>query len=70
MLSNGLPDWEWPRVRDIVVYPRAFDADYDAEGAEEIAGMVHLRGPVLFSQRDLKHGFSKPRDGLNVGAIG
>jgi Mlc titration factor MtfA (ptsG expression regulator) len=67
MLSHGIPNFEWPRVRDIVVYPRAFDEDYDANGEHHIAGMVHLYGPVLFSQRDLKHGFRRARDGHNVG---
>lgn len=28
MLTNGMPEWEWPRMRDIVVYPKAFDDDY------------------------------------------
>jgi len=68
MLTHGLPDFEWPRVRDIVVYPRAFDADYNPHGEQaRIAGMVHLRGPVLFSKRDLEHGFNNARDGYNVG---
>jgi hypothetical protein len=66
MLTHGLPDFEWPRVRDIVVYPRSFDANYDARGGD-IAGMVHLRGPILFSQRDLRHGFQAARDGHHVG---
>lgn len=66
MLTAGLPGFEWPRVRDIVVYPRSFDASYDPNGGE-IAGMVHLHGPILFSKRDLAMGFSRGSDGHNVG---
>jgi hypothetical protein len=68
MLTFGLPEFEWPKVRDIVVYPRAFDAEYDPQARDgNIAGMVHLRGPVLFSAKDLRHGFKRSTDGHNVG---
>lgn len=66
MLGHGLPDWEWPTLRDIVVYPRAFDAEYRQGAAGNIAGMVHAQGPILISKRDLTLGFAQPRDGHNV----
>lgn len=66
MLSHGLPDWEWPVFRDIVVYPRAFDEEYRPGRHGTVAGMVHAQGPVLISRRDLRHGFKKPADGHNV----
>jgi MtfA peptidase len=66
MLGHGLPDFEWPNVRDIVVYPGTFDEEY-AVGTGSISGMVHRQGPVLFSQQDLRHGFRRPDDGHNVG---
>ena len=68
MLSHGLPDWEWPRRRDVVVFPRAFDDRYDHDGARgDVAGQVHQRGPVIFSQEDLLGGFARAGDGHNVG---
>ncbi len=68
MLSHGLPSWEWPRVRDIVVYPRAFDDRYDIDAAGgHVAGQVSLSGPILFSRRDLELGFRHASDGHNVG---
>ncbi len=67
IMSHGLPGWEWPNLRDIVVYPTTFDADYEVGEGHTIAGMVHAQGPIVFSARDLKHGFCKPHDGLNVG---
>jgi hypothetical protein len=67
ILSHGLPDWEWPTLRDIVIYPNAFDEDYDIGQGKQIIGMVHHQGPIVFSEKDLKHGFCYSRDGLNVG---
>ena len=67
ILGFGLPEWEWPNLRDIVVYPAAFNEDYETGEGEHILGMVHHSGPIIFSQRDLKHGFKDPKDGLNVG---
>lgn len=66
MLSNGLVDWEWPNVRDIVVYPRAFDDEYRTDAHPTILGMVHSHGPILISQPDLRHGFLVPDDSNNV----
>ena len=71
MLGHGMPRFEWPRMRDIVVHPRSFDEDYRSAGSPEaehanISGMVHHQGPILYSERDLKHGFRR-RDGHNVG---
>lgn len=65
ILSHGIPHFEWPRMRDIVVHPRAFNEDYGHEHAD-IAGMVHYQGPILYSERDLRMGFRR-HDGHNVG---
>lgn len=65
MLGHGLPDWEWNSVRDIVVHPSSFDEDYEEGG--HVAGLVHHQGPVVFSQRDLRHGFRRGTDGFNPG---
>lgn len=67
MLGHGMPDWEWPDVRDIVIYPTAFDREYEIGGQHRITGMVHSQGPVVFSEQHLKHGFRLPHDGANVG---
>ncbi|MBX3130313.1 MAG: zinc-dependent peptidase [Polyangiaceae bacterium] len=65
MLAFGMPEWEWDDLRDIVVYPRAFDDGYRQSHDAQIAGMVHHQGPILLSQRDVKLGFAK-QDGHNV----
>ncbi|MEQ9317913.1 MAG: zinc-dependent peptidase [Polyangiaceae bacterium] len=66
MLTNGTPEVEWPRMRDIVVYPQAFDDDYHLSEDARVAGQVHLRGPIILSARDLKLGF-RNEEGHNVG---
>jgi len=66
-LSHGRPDWEWGRTRDIVVYPKAFNDEYDVADGAKIAGMVQEHGPILFSDRDLKYGYQRSADGYNVG---
>ena len=73
MLCHGMPDWEWPTIRDVVIYPAIFDKEYDLDGGEGggegdvFSGMVHHQGPILFSGPELTHGFCKERDGYNVG---
>jgi Mlc titration factor MtfA (ptsG expression regulator) len=66
IITNGIPDWEWPRMRDIVVYPRSFGDDYHVDSDGPIAGQVGLQGPMILSERDLKLGFRR-QEGHNVG---
>jgi hypothetical protein len=82
ILGHGMPNFEWPRMRDIVVHPQAFNEDYaqlprregPGSGRERqqethhahISGMVHYQGPILYSEHDLKLGFRR-HDGHNVG---
>jgi len=66
MLTNGTPDFEWPNLRDIVVYPRAFDDEYHLSEEARVAGQVHQQGPIIFSARDLRLGFRR-EEGHNVG---
>ncbi len=66
-LGHGMPNFEWPRLRDIVVFPRSFDEQYQQDGERpDIAGMVHAQGPILYSAKDLWLGFRR-HDGHNVG---
>lgn len=65
MLTHGRPDWEWPKVRDIVVHPTQFNENYEMGDHHAIAGMVHAQGPVLLSRKQIRFGFRKS-DGENV----
>lgn len=61
----GRPGFRYPKLRDIVIYDRAFDEAY-ADGGN-ILGMVHGQGPILFSARALRQGFRGEQDGHHVG---
>lgn len=65
MLRHGRPDWEWPRVRDIVVHPTQWNHDGEAGDHHAIAGQVHMQGPMLLSRKQIRYGFRKT-DGENV----
>ncbi len=68
MIGHGIPEWEWPGVRDILVYPTAFDEEYEMADDNPVAGIVHQQGPVIFSERDLRRAFCGGTDGEgNVG---
>lgn len=65
-LSLGVETLQWPKERDILVYPTAFDDNYETGANHNIAGMVHAQGPIIFSATDLKRSYQK-EDGYNVG---
>lgn len=63
----GREGFRYPQLRDIVVYDRAFNEDYEEEAGANILGMVHAQGPILFSAQSLRQGFRGEHDGHNVG---
>jgi Mlc titration factor MtfA (ptsG expression regulator) len=67
ILSFGKPGYVWGRVRDVVVYPDAFDDDYEISEGGNILGQVGSQGPIIFSARALRQGFRAEHDGMNVG---
>lgn len=67
ILSFGRPGYRYERVRDIVVYDEAFDDDYQVSRGGHILGQVAKQGPIVFSARALREGFTDAADGHNVG---
>jgi hypothetical protein len=67
ILSFGKPEYVWGRVRDVIIYPDAYDEDYAISSAGEILGQVGSQGPIILSARALKQGFRAEHDGHNVG---
>jgi len=67
ILCHGMPEWEWPNMRDIVVYKKTFNEQYEEGDGESISGMVHSQGPIIFSENHLKLGYKRFDDGYNVG---
>ena len=67
VLSFGLPDYEWETTRDILVYPSAFNEDYEQGPTGRRLGQVGSQGPIILSAEALRAGFAVGTDGHNVG---
>ncbi|MFK7991569.1 MAG: zinc-dependent peptidase [Sandaracinaceae bacterium] len=66
-IAFGHQGFRYPRLRDIVIYDEAFNDEYEVGRGNEVLGMVHAQGPILFSARSLRHGFRGENDAHNVG---
>ncbi len=67
LLSFGQPGYIWERVRDVIIYPEAFDDEYVTSSQGNILGQVGRQSSIIFSARALRQGFAAGDDGLNVG---
>ncbi|MDP3274297.1 MAG: zinc-dependent peptidase [Deltaproteobacteria bacterium] len=67
MLLFAREDLDLPTRIDVVVYAEAFDLDYQVSRGGEVLGLAHAQGPVVLSERALREGFARARDGLHVG---
>ncbi|MBN1878559.1 zinc-dependent peptidase [bacterium] len=66
-LGFGMPDWEWPDLRDILVFPTGFNEEYQVRDDLPIKGMVHQQGPIIFSEDELRMGYLRSSQDSNVG---
>jgi Mlc titration factor MtfA (ptsG expression regulator) len=66
----GLGDWQYNNLTNVILYPDAFDEEYQYEGEERsFLGMVgnrHLNGQMLLSRSALMKGFSSASGKENV----
>jgi len=68
----GFQDWEYHRLREVLIYPDAFDDAYRTRGGsdEQILGMVglhHLSGVMILSKPALLAGFAPQPSTHNLG---
>ena len=68
----GFQDWEYHRLGEVLVYPGAFDQEYQTEQAADanilgLTGLGHLRGVVILSKPSLLAGFAETPGPENVG---
>ena len=68
----GFHDWEYHRLREVLIYPDSFDDAYQSTGGseEQILGMVglhHLSGVMILSKPALLAGFADESGHHNVG---
>lgn len=67
----GFPEWEYENLGEILIYPNAFNKDFETEGeGRMIEGMVGsgiLNGVMILSKPALLAGFKVDNDRKNVG---
>jgi MtfA peptidase len=66
----GFHDWEYHRLREVLIYPDAFDDAYQHSGEASIVGMAglhHLSGVMILSKPALLAGFADTSGTHNVG---
>jgi Mlc titration factor MtfA (ptsG expression regulator) len=67
----AFPDWEYLNLKEVLIYPGAFDQKYQMGNQEsKILGMVgtgSMEGKMILSKSALHKGFSNERDKINVG---
>ena len=66
----GFHDWEYHRLREVLIYPDAFDDAYQNTGDASIVGMAglhHLSGVMILSKPALLAGFADESGTHNVG---
>jgi Mlc titration factor MtfA (ptsG expression regulator) len=68
----GFPNWNYPNIREVLIYPDSFNEDFqfekNAEG-KQILGMVgnkHMDGVVILSKKALRLGFQNETDKKNT----
>lgn len=66
----GFKEWEYPNLKEVLLYPNAFDHDFRTEGeGRTILGMVgtgYMDGKMILSKKALHHGFSNQSDKQNT----
>ncbi len=68
MLVFHRPGDEYPRISEVLFYPRSFDEDYRVRGEERtIIGQNTSYGSVLLSAPDLRRGFREEASPSHVG---
>jgi len=65
-LSLGWPSYEWEQLTEVLLYPDAFDRDYNF-GVPERVGETHGWGSVILSVPSLLDSFEDPDDAYHVG---
>lgn len=65
-LSLGWPEYTWPQLSEVLVYPRDFDRDYGFS-QPELAGQAHGWGTVILSAPALIEGFVPGAEASHVG---
>jgi len=70
MLTFGHPDWEYQKLPEILIYPRAFDEEYSVTSSSRkrsLAGQVAPHNAIVLARNDLEEAFRNPGRVYHVG---
>jgi len=66
----AIPDWQYINLHEVLLYPGAFNRDFDQEGADRgIAGMVGtgaMQNVMIITKWQLRQGFINDHDAHNT----
>jgi len=66
----GIPDWQYINLHEVLLYPGAFNGDFDQEGSDRnIAGMVGsgaMQNVMIITKWQLRQGFINDHDARNT----
>jgi len=70
MLTFGHPDWEYRKLPEILIYPRAFDEEYSVTSnsrKRSLAGQVVPQNAIVLARDELEEAFRQPGRVYHVG---
>ena len=66
----GIPDWQYINLHEVLLYPGAFNHDFDQSGPErQVAGMVGtgaMQNVMIITKWQLRQGFINEQDAHNT----
>lgn len=66
----AFPDWKYSNLEEVLIYPNAFNSDFETNGSDRrILGMVgrgYLNGKMILSKTALINGFKNESDKKNT----
>ncbi len=70
ILTFGHPDWEYRKLPEILIYPRAFDEEYSVTSdsrRRSLAGQVVPQNAIVLARNELEEAFQQPGRVYHVG---
>lgn len=66
----NFPTWKYYNLKEVLLYPKPFNHDFEMEGSQPIQGMVgngFMGDKMILSKTSLRQGFQAEKDKKNVG---
>lgn len=66
----NFPTWKYYNLKEVLLYPKPFNHDFEIDGSQPIQGMVgngFMGDKMILSKTSLRQGFQAEKDKKNVG---